>query len=82
MDGRAYPSDLTDAEYAVLPPHLPPAAKPCAAYNAARTDTTTVIDQYNAVFLERAPDKLVDIIESRTLDGRTQELICRATLHN
>jgi ketosteroid isomerase-like protein len=26
------------------------------------TDTTTVIDQYNAAFLERAPDKLVDLI--------------------
>jgi hypothetical protein len=33
-------------------------------------------------FRERAPDKLVDIIESRTLDGRTQELIYRPTLHN
>jgi len=26
------------------------------------TDTATVIDQYNAAFLERAPEKLVDII--------------------
>ena len=25
-------------------------------------DTTTVIDQYNAAFLERAPEKLVDLI--------------------
>ena len=26
------------------------------------TDTGTVIDQYNAAFLERAPEKLVDLI--------------------
>ena len=26
------------------------------------TDTAAVIDQYNAAFLERAPDKLVDLI--------------------
>jgi ketosteroid isomerase-like protein len=26
------------------------------------TDTATVIDQYNAAFLERAPEKLVDLI--------------------
>jgi hypothetical protein len=45
-------------------------------------DTATVIEQFNAAFRERAPDKLVDIIDSRTLDGRTQELIYRPTLHN
>ena len=26
------------------------------------TDTTTIIDQFNAAFLERAPEKLVDLI--------------------
>lgn len=26
------------------------------------TDTKTIIDQYNAAFLERAPEKLVDLI--------------------
>ena len=26
------------------------------------TDTATVIDQYNAAFLQRAPEKLVDLI--------------------
>jgi hypothetical protein len=43
--------------------------------NSTMNDTATVIDPYVAAFLERAPEKLVDIIESRTLDGRTQELI-------
>ena len=38
------------------------AAKPAVADDAAMTDTTTVIDQFNAAFLERAPDKLVDLI--------------------
>ena len=38
------------------------AAKPAAADDAAMTDTAAVIDQYNAAFLERAPDKLVDLI--------------------
>jgi hypothetical protein len=38
------------------------AAKPAAADDAAMTDTATVIDQYNAAFLERAPEKLVDLI--------------------
>ena len=38
------------------------AAKPAAAHDAAMTDTAAVIDQYNAAFLERAPDKLVDLI--------------------
>jgi ketosteroid isomerase-like protein len=38
------------------------AAKPASTDDAAMTDTTTVIDQYNAAFLERAPDKLVDLI--------------------
>ena len=33
-----------------------------AADDAAMTDTTAVIDQYNAAFLERAPDKLVELI--------------------
>jgi hypothetical protein len=33
-------------------------------------DTATVVDRYNAAFLECAPDKLVDIIESRTLPPR------------
>ncbi|GAC1375356.1 MAG: nuclear transport factor 2 family protein [Acidimicrobiales bacterium] len=28
------------------------------------TDTKTIIDQYNAAFLERAPEKLVDLIGS------------------
>jgi hypothetical protein len=45
-------------------------------------DTATVIDQFNAAFRERAPGKLVDIIDSRTLDGRTKEPIHRPTLHN
>lgn len=44
---------------------------PSATDDAAMTDTTTVIDQYNAAFLnpgnireplERAPEKLVDLI--------------------
>jgi hypothetical protein len=35
---------------------------PSAADDAAMTDTATVIDQYNAAFLERAPEKLVDLI--------------------
>jgi hypothetical protein len=30
--------------------------------DAAMTDTAAVIDQYNAAFLERAPEKLVDLI--------------------
>ena len=58
------------------------AAKPSASYDATMIDTATVIEQFNAAFRERAPDKLVDIIDSRTLDGRTQELIYRPTLHN
>ena len=50
--------------------------------NNTLNDTDTVIDRYNAAFRERAPDKLVDIIESRALVGRSQELIHRPTLHN
>jgi SnoaL-like domain len=38
------------------------AAKPNAADDVAMTDTAAVIDQFNAAFLERAPDKLVDLI--------------------
>jgi ketosteroid isomerase-like protein len=38
------------------------AAEPSAAYDAAMNDTAAVIDQYNAAFLERAPEKLVDLI--------------------
>ena len=30
--------------------------------DATMTDTAAVIDQYNAAFLERAPEKLVDLI--------------------
>ena len=48
------------------------AAEPSAAYDAAMNDTATAIEQFNAAFRGRAPDKLVDIIESRTLDGRTR----------
>jgi hypothetical protein len=34
------------------------------------TDTPTVIDQYNAAFLERAPEKLVDLIaEDCVMEG-------------
>ena len=32
------------------------------------TDTTTIIDQYNAAFLERAPEKLVDLIADKLDD--------------
>jgi ketosteroid isomerase-like protein len=32
------------------------------ADDVAMTDTTAIIDQYNAAFLERAPEKLVDLI--------------------
>ena len=35
---------------------------PRAADAAAMTDTAAIIDQYNAAFLERAPEKLVDLI--------------------
>jgi SnoaL-like domain len=38
------------------------AAKPAAPDDEAMTDTTTVIDQFNAAFLEREPEKLVDLI--------------------
>jgi hypothetical protein len=38
------------------------AEKPAAPDNAAMADTTTIIDQFNAAFLERAPEKLVDLI--------------------
>ena len=38
------------------------AARPAAADHAAMTDTAAVIDQYNAAFVERAPEKLVDLI--------------------
>jgi ketosteroid isomerase-like protein len=38
------------------------AAKPNAADDADMTDTTTIIDQFNAAFRERAPEKLVDLI--------------------
>jgi ketosteroid isomerase-like protein len=34
------------------------------ADDAAMNDTTAIIDQYNAAFLERAPEKLVDLIAS------------------
>ena len=37
-------------------------AKPATPHDSAMTDTATVIDQYNAAFLERAPDNLADII--------------------
>jgi hypothetical protein len=33
-----------------------------AVDDVAMTDTTTIIDQYNAAFLERAPEKLVGLI--------------------
>jgi SnoaL-like domain len=42
-----------------LPGIAPPLA---AADDAAMTDTPAVIDQFNAAFLERAPEKLVDLI--------------------
>jgi ketosteroid isomerase-like protein len=35
---------------------------PGAADDAAVTDTSTIIDRFNAAFLERAPDKLVGLI--------------------
>jgi hypothetical protein len=35
---------------------------PSTADDAAMTDTKAIIDQYNAAFLERAPEKLVDLI--------------------
>jgi hypothetical protein len=38
------------------------AAQPAAADDVAMTDTTAIIDQFNAAFLERAPEKLVDLI--------------------
>jgi ketosteroid isomerase-like protein len=38
------------------------AVKPGAPDDAAMTDTTTIIDQFNAAFLQRAPEKLVDLI--------------------
>jgi hypothetical protein len=38
------------------------AAGTSGAYDLAMNDTAAVIDQYNAAFLERAPEKLVDLI--------------------
>src|SRR5205823_8695655 len=46
------------------------AAEPSAAYDAAMNDTATVIDQYNTAFLERAPEKLVNLIaEDCVMEG-------------
>src|SRR5262245_54567641 len=38
------------------------AVRPVPADNAVMIDTATVIDQFNAAFHERAPEKLVDLI--------------------
>jgi ketosteroid isomerase-like protein len=46
------------------------AAKPGPTYDPVMNDTAAVIDQYNAAFLERAPEKLVDLIaEDCVMEG-------------
>lgn len=47
------------------------------ADDAATTDIAAVIDQFNAAFLERAPEKLVDRIAADCVEVRQAALTSR-----